>query len=75
MEIWALSCLTITGPDNAPKLPPEAIIPKKRLEEALENRSAIKLQNKETTKRLKTLSQMKKQMASERKGPSISKRA
>lgn len=48
------------GPAIAPVLPPAAMKPYSRRAWSLRYRSAMKLQNTDTTKRLKTLTQMKK---------------
>ena len=48
------------GPTSAPALPPAAMKPNSRRACSSRQTSAMKLQNTDTTKRLKTLSQMKK---------------
>src|SRR5258705_231166 len=55
----ARSAVTV-GPTSAPALPPAAMKPNSRRACSSRHTSAMKLQNTDTTKRLKTLSQMKK---------------
>ena len=61
--ISGAALVVINGPAIAPVLPPAAIKPNRRRAWVLVNRSAMKLQNTETTNRLNTLSQIKKALA------------
>src|SRR5690606_9567339 len=55
--------LVITGPTNAPVLPPAEMIPNSRRLCSVDQMSAMKLQNTDTTNRLKTLNQTKNDRA------------
>ena len=60
----AAASAVIVGPAMAPQLPPAAMAPYRRAACAASNRSAMKLQNTDTTNRLNTLTQTKNAGAS-----------
>ncbi len=57
--IAGASVAVMIGPTSAPALPPAEMKPYSRRACSLRNRSAMKLQNTDTTNRLNTLTQMK----------------
>ena len=59
----AASDAVSAGPASAPQLPPAETKPNSRAACSGRNRSVIRLQNTETTNRLNTLTQTKKQRA------------
>jgi hypothetical protein len=59
----------IVGPTSAPLLPPAAIMPNRRRACACSKLSAMAVQNKETTTRLKTLTQTKRASAATGEAP------
>src|SRR5512143_3049400 len=69
------SAAVSAGPAKAPAVPPAAMTPNRRLACSVVKMSAMKLQNTETMKRLKTLVQMKKARATQAPVSSDLKRA
>src|SRR5207245_9335521 len=59
----AASKAVSVGPASAPQLPPADTKPKRRSACCGRNKSTMRLQNSDTTNRLKTLTQMKKARA------------